>query len=291
MSAVSIKAEYLAAYHEHMKGAVGRISSTKATHQSKAQEVNALVTDMYNRLRGKILTARESDKEIQQRLLVLQYCTSVASLEYRHQVWPYEYMALSRRVGELWERFCCAAWDVPSKPSVKRMEAPSFLEVGKKIRDTLAQHKVEAATRKEINAVLDILFELLGTISMDEDEVFTVGGVPHVIDFKSGFGSNEKGNTLRLLAVGRAYKLWNKDTQLFFLVRQEVNNNYLNVIRRSGIWDVRCGLAAYKTIDDLTGSDIAGLRDKIFAFETDLSPEFWRYLSSHLSDLTSYLRW
>lgn len=246
---------------------------------------------MYNQLRGKILTSQESPKTIQQKLLILQYCTSVVSLEYRHKVWPYEYMALSRRVGELWERFCCAAWDAPSKLTVKRMTAPGFLEVGKKIRDRLAHHKVDAAIRAEIDTVLDVLFELLGEISMDEDEVFTVANVPHVIDFKSGFGSNEKGNTLRLLAVGRAYKLWNDNTRLFFLVRQEVNNNYLNVIRRSGIWDVRCGTAAYQTIDDLTGSDIVGLRETIFAFEKDLSSDFWRYLSSHLSDLTSYLRW
>ena len=215
----------------------------------------------------------------------------MASLEYRHRVWPYEYMALSRRVGELWERFCSAAWDSPSKPDVARMEPPNFAEVEMSIRGRLARQEMNDEARKDVDAAFDVLFELVGEISMKEDEVFTVSGVPHVIDFKSGFGSNEKGNTLRLLTVGRTYKLWNPGTKLFFLVRQEANNNYLNVIQRSGLWDVRCGTAAYQSIDDLTGAEITSIRDNIVNFERDLSPEFWHYLSTHLSDLRAYLRW
>ncbi|WP_214658000.1 hypothetical protein, partial [Vibrio anguillarum] len=72
----------------------------------------------------------------------------------------------------------------------------------------------------------------------------------HIIDFKSGFGSNEKGNTLRLIAVGRAYKHWDSNTNLLFLVRQNENNNYLETIRRSNLWDVYCGDAAYRKIDE-----------------------------------------
>ena len=121
--------------------------------------------------------------------------------------------------------------------------------------------------------------------------MFTLDGTPHIIDFKSGFGSNEKGNTLRLQTVGHAYKLWNPDTKLLLLVRQEQNNNYLNVIKRSGLWDVRCGDEAYAAIDELTSSNVQALRSQVIDFQSDLSDEFWNDLSSHLSDMASYLQW
>lgn len=291
MILASLKDDFLAVYRKKAASAVKAIAAGDNAHQAKAKEVNALVNQIHEELKAGIAASRATTQDIQQQLLVLQYCTSVASLEYRHQVWPYEYMALSRRVGELWERFCCAAWDFPSRPAVTRMEPPNFAEVEKSIRDRLTHHKIDDEARKDIDAAFDVLFELVGEISMKEDEVFTVAGVPHVIDFKSGFGSNEKGNTLRLLTVGRTYKLWNPSTQLFFLVRQEANNNYLNVIRRSGLWDVRCGAAAYQTIDDLTGANITSIRNNIVNFERDLSAEFWHYLSTHLSDLRVYLHW
>lgn len=291
MTLASLKDDFLAVYKKRTASALKAITAGPSAHQAKAKEVNALVNHIHDELKADIVASKSNTQDTQQQLLVLQYCTSVASLEYRHRVWPYEYMALSRRVGELWERFCSAAWDFPSRPAVTRMEPPYFAEVERRIRDRLSHRRIDDEARKDINEAFDVLFELVGEISMKEDEVFTVAGVPHVIDFKSGFGSNEKGNTLRLLTVGRTYKLWNPNTQLFFLVRQEANNNYLNVIRRSGLWDVRCGTAAYKTIDELTGANITSIRNGIVNFERDLSPEFWHYLSTHLSDLRVYLRW
>lgn len=291
MTLLQLKAEYLKAYHAQLTAPVKAMAAGAGAHQAKAKEVNALVAQIFDSLRANIIATAANAKDTQQKLIILQYCTSVVSLEYRHEVWPYEYMALSRRVGELWERFCSAAWDSPSKPHVERIEPPSFSEVEKNIRGRLAARKIDAETRVDIDAAFDVLFELVGEISMKEDEVFAVNGVPHVIDFKSGFGSNEKGNTLRLLTVGRTYKLWNPNTKLFFLVRQEVNNNYLNVIKRSKLWEVQCGAEAYKIIDELTGSDMSAIRNTVIDFENDFSKEFWNYLSSHLSDLRAYLKW
>ena len=233
---------------------------------------------------------RFPSKKRQQRLIVLQYCISVASLEYRHAVWPYEYMALSRRVGELWERFCRSAWDIPSKPNIQRIEPPEF-EI---VLDTIKKNLLEAARDNKKDTVLSIfgdLRDIIGEINMNEDEVFTVGDMPYVIDFKSGFGSNEKGNMLRLRTVGKAYRLWNYETCLLLLVRQEQNNNYLEVIRREGLWDVHCGPDAYAKVDEITGSNMSYIREQIVNFEADLSEFFWRDLSTHLSDLSGYLRW
>ena len=135
------------------------------------------------------------------------------------------------------------------------------------------------------------LFELIVDINMKEDEVFEVDGIPYVVDFKSGFGSNEKGNTTRLLTVGRAFKLWNPQTQLLLLVRQTENNNYLNRIKNSGFWQVYCGQDAYRKIDELTGARTTQMRRDVFDFTSDLSKQFLNDLNSQLPNLTSYLEW
>ena len=284
-----LKASLFEQYHAALANPVKTISSLNETHQNKAKQVNKMIAEMQGVL-AEQMTFVGSDHEKQQSLLVIQYCTSVVSLEYRHMVWPYEYMALSRRVGELWERFCRAAWDHPSRANVSRMDAPKFSDVSHSLRGRL-QASISEDYRMSAFSDIDALLDLVGEINMKEDEMFLLDGTPHIIDFKSGFGSNEKGNTLRLQTVGRAYKIWNPNTKLFLLVRQEQNNNYLNVIKRSGLWDVLCGDAAYSVIDELSGSNTLALRREIIDFQADLSDVFWSDLSSHLSDLTAYLKW
>ena len=285
----SFKNDTFKSLHENLDDAVKKISAQPDKHQDKAKLVNQLVFEQQTKLINAV-PANQTAKEKQQALLIIQYCSSVASLEYRHAVWPYEYMALSRRVGELWERFCKAAWDQPSRADVLRIDAPSFEQVATSLRGRIRESLRNSTTP---NAMADIenLFQLVGEINMKEDEMFLLDNVPHIIDFKSGFGSNEKGNTLRLLTVGRAYKLWNPATKLLLLVRQDQNNNYLDVIQRSNLWEVKCGDEAYAEIDALTGSNIKAMRGNVINFKADLSDKFWNDLSSHLTDLTSYLKW
>lgn len=38
-------------------------------------------------------------------ILSMTYASYIIMLEYRNKVWPYEYMAFARRIGELWEPF------------------------------------------------------------------------------------------------------------------------------------------------------------------------------------------
>lgn len=285
-----LKEVILQDYHAHIAPIAKIISENGKNHQDKAKDVNKVIAEHQKKILSK-LPALAKGMSSQQSRIILQYCTSVISLEYRHSVWEYEYMALSRRVGELWEKFCSASWDAPSRRGVERFKAPSFSGVGSTLRNNIEQHLVDHVSRTEILHNLDILFELVGEINMNEDEVFYVDGIPHVIDFKSGFGSNEKGNTLRLLTVGKAYKLWNPDTVLLFLVRQEQNNNYLNLIRKSKLWEVHCGGEAYRKIDELTGSRMDAVRKDVVNFQEDLSEKFWDDLSGHLSDLSGYLSW
>jgi hypothetical protein len=282
-----LKAELLASFHRELDAASTRIAGSQLTREEKARAVNALTGAWRNNLSQKVAALPIADRP--NYALVLQYCFSVASLEYRHRVWPYEYMAFSRRVGELWEAFCSAAWDYPSRPAVARISVPSFATVREllfgQIRTNIGIH----GKRDEILQDIETLFEIVGDINMNEDEVFCVGDIPHVIDFKSGFGSNEKGNMLRLQTVGRAYRIWNHQTRLLLLVRQEENNNYLRVLRRAGLWEVHTGNQAYEQVSNLTGANIKIVRDVVVNWPSDLSGDLYAFLAGN--NLTGYLSW
>ncbi|WP_037475012.1 hypothetical protein [Sphingobium sp. ba1] len=283
------KNEILLRLHSRLAPSVERISKLALTHQQKAQQVNALVAEERDNLSASILQMWEVDRGTA--ALVIQYCCTVAGLEYRHQVWPYEYMAFSRRIGELWEAFCRTAWTYPADTTVVRMDAPNFAEVRKALLQRITANLGTHDKAKEVMTDVSTLFEIVGEINMKEDEVFRKADIPYVIDFKSGFGSNEKGNMLRLLTVGRAYHIWDHRTKLMLLVRQDENNNYLKVLRRSNLWEVYTGADTYKKIEEITGADIQLVRDEVIDWRDDLSDGFYRYLKNQPTDLTSYLVW
>lgn len=211
------------------------------------------------------------------------------SFEYRNTVWAYEYMAFSRRNGELWERFCKAAWGHSEQPTLHRIDAPSFSDVRNSFRSRIMNLTSSLVNQDAITNEIDAVFELVGEINMTEDEMFNLNGVNHIIDFKSGFGSNEKGNTLRLIAVGRAYRHWDANVNLLFLVRQNENNAYLKTIEKSDLWAVHCGDEAYRKIDELTDAGICEIRQDAIDFSNDLSGDFWNYLVQN--NLSHYLDW
>jgi hypothetical protein len=200
----SNKKDFLAAFHRGLRGPVGKIVASRGTRKQKAREVNSLAWSIKTELSQVVGTLPKNERP--NYALVLQYCFSVASLEYRHKVWPYEYMAFSRRVGELWEAFCRAAWDYPSKPSVARIPVPDFGSVREALFARIKANIGTHGKREEIIEDVKTLFEIIGDINMREDEVFTVDQTPHVIDFKSGFGSNER-------ATCCVFKPWGRHTE------------------------------------------------------------------------------
>lgn len=67
-------------------------------------------------------------------------------------------------------------------------------------------------------------------------------------DCKSGFGSNKKGNTNRLLLVASIYQhIEPEDYRCLLLVRApgDENNHYLQILKRSDLWEVYCGAETY----------------------------------------------
>lgn len=290
MTATSLsKAEVLSHFHDRVRRRVDEIGASSSTREENARLVNRLVNETKTALFDELQLPDGCDRQLAK--LIIQYCYSVVSLEYRHRVWPYEYMAFSRRVGELWEQFCSAAWDYPTRDAVKRIAPPEFEAVRGVLRRRIEANIAGNQNRDILMSDVVTLFDLVGDINMREDEVFAVNSVPHVVDFKSGFGSNEKGNMLRLQSVGQAYRLWNPETNLLLLVRQETNNNYLSVLKRMGLWSVHTGSDAYKKISELTGADMQWIRETIIDWPRDLSPEFLAFLKRQPRDLTTYLAW
>jgi hypothetical protein len=281
------KVDIFREFHGRVGATMPAIRRLAASREEKARAVNQLVNDTRVKLIEEAGLADREDRQLGG--VIIQYCYSVIGLEYRHQVWPYEYMAFSRRVGELWEQFCSAAWDYPSRAGVRRIDAPSFNDVKgallTRIQGNVAGHKNSEVILSDV----DVLFDIIGEINMREDEVFAVDGIPHVIDFKSGFGSNEKGNMLRLKTVGQAYRIWNHKTKLFLLVRQDANNNYLAVLRRMGLWSVHTGADAYSQISRLTGVDMQWVRENVIDWPRDVTTEFLSFLQR--GDLMDYLTW
>jgi hypothetical protein len=130
-----------------------------------------------------------------------------------------------------------------------------------------------------------------GDISLTLDLHFEQKAEYYDVDYKSGFSSNEKGNTNRLLIVASIYKsLPDVHNNLIFLRQEEKdNNNYLQILKRSGLWDVYCADEAYEKIYEFTGFNIKDWMTNNMDWLNDISPEFRKYLQDN--DLIKYLTW
>ena len=85
---------------------------------------------------------------------------------------------------------------------------------------------------------------------------FIMDNQKFVVDFKSGFGSNEKGNTNRLLLVASIYNNLEENYRCLIFVRAESNNNYFQTLKNSGVWNAYSGSEAYDEMHKYTGYDI-----------------------------------
>ena len=130
-----------------------------------------------------------------------------------------------------------------------------------------------------------------GGIKLDLDLHFEQNGVHYNCDFKSGFSSNEKGNTNRLLLVGSIYNSLgnNEKTLLFVRQSEDENNHYLQTLKNSPYWDVYCANDCYSAIKKFTGFDLRGWIDHNIDWENDISKEFSNHLREN--DLLKYLTW
>lgn len=229
-------------------------------------------------------------------VLAATYASYVVMLEFRNQVWPYEYMAFSRRIGELWESFVRTAFD--SAPSgLSYFVPPLFSDVRSALRQELTDYIDRLPLSKEQKQELLVYYEKVwllvdsGEINLELDLHFSLNERRFNVDLKSGFGSNEKGNTNRLLMVATIYKNLELPYENFLLVRaaEDQNNHYFRTLRDSGVWTALCGAEAYAKMAEFTGFDLGSWVAQNIDWPRDLEPQTCEHFRG--SNLLGYLEW
>ena len=76
------------------------------------------------------------------------------------------------------------------------------------VRDFIRQLNISRPDKEQLLRYYDQVWHLVtsGEIKLELDLHFSIEGIRYVVDCKSGFGSNEKGNTNRLLLVASIYQ-------------------------------------------------------------------------------------
>jgi hypothetical protein len=235
-----------------------------------------------------------SNLEKLESILMITYCNNVVMLESRNSVRLYEYMDFSRRVGELWDPFCKLCFHYPIN-SISLFVPPLFSEVKKKLTDEIVKYidrlNISATQKGELKSYYNKVWSLVtsGEIQLELDLHFIHNDQKYVVDFKSGFGSNEKGNTNRLLLVATIYHNLEENYNCLLLVRANENNSYFNTLRESGIWSAHCADEAYQQIQHYSGYNLKQWIDHNIDWENDLNNTTVEHFTEN--NLLQYLVW
>lgn len=237
-----------------------------------------------------------SNEETLKCILMITYTNYIVMIECRNEVWPYEYMTFSRRIGELWQPFCKLCFDYALR-DLTLFVPPLFSEVKRKltteIEDYIDTLTITEEQKKELKKYYNKVWSLVtsGEIKLELDLHFEQNGERFVVDFKSGFGSNEKGNTNRLLLVASIYKNLEENYRCLLLVRAEEdrNNNYFQILKNSGIWEAYCGNETYARIEELCGFHIKQWIENNIDWSGDFRGDAMQYFRDN--NLDQYLKW
>lgn len=294
------KAELLAYFRDRASEAFTVIKEKFSETQSekRGEAINKSLNKTKQQLITTLLQHAEkenwSNEEKLESLLMITYCHIVIMIESRNSVRPYEYMDFSRRVGELWDPFCQLCFDFPLK-DLSLFVPPLFSEVKKKLSDEIVNYidtlNITPEQKVQLKEYYDKVWSLVtsGEIQLELDLHFEQGDQKYVVDFKSGFGSNEKGNLNRLLLVATVYKYLDENYKCLLFVRAEENNSYFNTLKNSGVWEAYSGNEAYQKIYDYSGYELKSWIDKNVNWENDFSKETVSHFAE--SELMQYLKW
>jgi hypothetical protein len=227
-------------------------------------------------------------------VLMITYANYIIMLESRNDVWPYEYMTFSRRIGELWEPFCKLCFLHPIN-DIELFVPPTFLQVKEtltvEIESYIETLKITEEEKNQLVIYYNKVWGLVtsGEIKLELDLHFKFNGFKYNVDFKSGFGSNEKGNTNRLLLVASIYQNINEDYKCLLFVRSNENNHYFETLKNSGVWSAYSSDATYQQINYFTGFNLKEWIEKNVNWEFDFKNETYKFLL--VNELTQYLIW
>lgn len=124
------KQEYITLFREKAEKIFSNLLTAKLKLSDKASEMNKQIKHEKELFLSKILNdakQREwTNEKILKESLLITYASYIVMLEYRNEIWPYEYMSFARRIGELWEPFCKLAFEYPiSKLNI--VEPPPYI--------------------------------------------------------------------------------------------------------------------------------------------------------------------
>lgn len=291
------KSSLLARFRENADKELINAKSKSKDYKKQADYLNKSITAIKNSEIKKLEKLNISQVEKMDKLLMIMYVYYVIMLEYRNKVWAYDYMAFARRIGEIWEPFCKLPFKFPINNDVDIYEPLSF----KKFRDDIINNtykhintlNINSTEKQELVKRYNQVWSLVesGGIKLGLDLHVKVGESYYDIDYKSGFSSNEKGNTNRLLLVGSIYHSLTDEHKTLLFVRQkeEDNNHYLQTLKNSPYWEVYCADSTYDKIKELTGFDLKKWINTNIDWKNDISSDFRKHLEDN--DLIKYLTW
>mgnify|MGYP004549420741 CR=1 FL=1 len=294
------KQDWIDLFRRKAEEAYLELSRSGKSQKDKAGEINKKIKAIRDLQveQIKLKAGREtwSDEDLLHEILLLTYASYVVMLEYRNKIWEYEYMAFARRIGELWEPFCKLPFEFPVK-KLAIIEPPNFdavqEDIKKKTLDYISELDVTANERRMLTYYYNIPWGMVdsGGIKLALDLHFEQDNIRYNCDFKSGFSSNEKGNTNRLLLVASIYHSLgdNEKTYLFVRQNEDENNHYLQTLKNSPYWEVFCADDCYAAIKGFTGFDLREWLDTNVDWSHDISAELKDHLEAN--DLIKYLTW
>ena len=264
---VRTKAEWISTFREVGDSILNDFLKDPKTQKEKASEINKRIKEYRERETNRIEAAAKMEvwdnRTLLNEILLLTYASYIVMLEYRNKVWKYEYMTFARRIGELWEPFCKLAFEFPVK-ELTMIDPPDFGTVQSKIKNDAVAYidslVLEEKIKTELKRYYNIPWDLVdsGGIKLALDLHFEQNGIHYNCDFKSGFSSNEKGNTNRLLLVASIYNSLGVRERMLLFVRQpeDENNHYLQTLKNSSYWEVYCADDSYAAMKKFTGFDM-----------------------------------
>lgn len=299
----SRKQDLLIYFRERAVELLNEVRTTygNSEYKSRASASNQLLIETKNNLikavEQKAKKENWSHKELLEAVLMITYTNNVVMLESRHEVWEYEYMSFARRIGELWEPFCLLCWEYPINQSLEYFIPPLFRDVkiklSKEVEDFIENLKLSDKEKAELKIYYQKVWTLVtsGEVKLELDLHFMDENQLFNVDFKSGFSSNEKGNTNRLLLVASIYKMLEQGhkCQLYVRSSEEKNNHYLQTLKNSGLWEVYCGKETYKEVYKHTQFDLNAWIEANVCWAEDFNGKLYSFLNE--KSLLGYLEW
>ena len=275
------------------------IINSSNNYKDRARKINKKIKkdrDLIIQELKEQMAEKNQNEELLSMILMITYTSNIVMLESRNKMWKYEYMSFARRIGELWEPFCKLPFEYPIK-KLDIIEPPNFANVQNQIQKSAIDYinglELSEEVKKELIRHFEIPWSMLdsGGIKLSLDLHFEQNNIHYNCDFKSGFSSNEKGNTNRLLLVASIYNSLGDTEKTILFVRQseDENNHYLITLKNSPYWKVYCANDCYEAMKQFTGFDLRKWIDINIDWKNDISKEFKEHLLKN--DLLKYLTW